>query len=152
MKSNEQKLKLISDNLKKAIIRKDNYYEANKEYLINDDSAINFTPNVAGRNNARIKRMDVSVDVYLRHIKTVEYWENKKIIIEDKIYWEKEGKQKQEEVKTSSLKEGTEVRTGNANELYSGKIAEVLKKSYKIKCENGKILTIKKDYINLLNK
>jgi hypothetical protein len=137
----------IFERLKKAEKEKEEYSLKNKEYLAPESG--NYTPNVCGRKNSRIKLMDEKMEKYIKLCNKVKYIQEKIDNREAAIVW-KDGKEDRDFIDNFKLKVGTEIRT-----TYNGRsavIVSVYNKSYKIMFEDGEKITDKIKIINRFNK
>ena len=134
--------------LEKAIQVRDNYAEANKSFLTPE--ATDFTLNIAGRKNPRLKRMDEVMDKYTKLSDKVDFWQNKVDNIKNKKLYEAEAPAR-EKIADYTFKLGDKINTGNAGEYSTAKIIKVNKNSYKFEYKNGDVGSMDKKLMNRWN-
>ena len=142
----------LESKLAKAIQEKEAYAKANSQYLAPD--ANSFTPNVAGRANAKMNRMDVTMDKYSRLYDNVENL--KKKVADEKAGIEYKAKAGERATERATVDEhifniGDNVETGNAGEFSTAKITKINKNSYQFEYPNGDKSSMDKRLMNRWN-
>ncbi|MHA1401530.1 MAG: hypothetical protein ACTSQE_14365 [Candidatus Heimdallarchaeaceae archaeon] len=146
---NLEKLHKAQGSLENAISKKEIYGENNKDLLAPDSR--NFTPNVAGRANARINRMVVAGDKFKELSDRVDFWKEKVEKLKNtKVVVKGDAEKARDSLSDFSI--GVVVKTGNRMEgLAEGKIVKVNKGTYRVEYADGSGETFKKNLINLRN-
>ena len=136
------------EKLDKAIKEKNDYAKVNKDYIAPD--SLNYTPNVAGRNNARIDQMNTTMQKYSDLSDKVDSLQGKLDRENSKIEYNK-GQGLRDQVDTYSLNTGEEINLPNAGKYSSAKVIKVSKNSYQVQYKDGSIGTEKKRLVNRFN-
>jgi hypothetical protein len=143
----ESKIEKYKQYLADAVKRRDDYLNANKEYL--DRKASDFTPNVNGRKNTFLTNLEAKMEKSIQLDNAVESWKDKILTLEGKKQYLSEAGLR-EQIDNFSFNVGDGVRVANARG--QGVIESVLNKSYKIRYSDGTSETVSKHLINSFNR